>query len=206
VAKPEAITVHLVRHGQVHNPARVVYGRLPDYHLSDRGRRQAGAAAEHLQDIKVKTLVASPLERAQETAEIIAKLLALEITTDDRVIESGSDFEGVGRNILALLISPVQWWRLRNPFKPSWGESFSDIRKRMLEAIEDAAGGPGEGDVVIVSHQTPILVARFGLAHRSVPPWLGRTPCQTGSVTTLTLEGDSLVSASYFSPSDVSSS
>lgn len=189
-----------MRHGEVHNPKKVVYGRLPDYHLSARGRRQAGQAAEHLQNAVVRLLRASPLERAQETAEVIAKLLAVEIETDERLIESGSEFEGVGRNILAFIGSPKQWWRLRDPFKPSWGESFSDIRARMLEAIREGIDGSDGNEVVIVSHQTPILVARFALARRNVPPWLGRTPCQTGSVTTLVLEGDSVVSASYFAP------
>ncbi len=42
------VTVHLVRHGQVENPKGVIYGRLPGYHLSERGIRQARAAAQRL--------------------------------------------------------------------------------------------------------------------------------------------------------------
>ena len=192
--------MHLVRHGEVHNPDRVLYGRLPGYHLSERGKRQAAETGRRLEGRPIGAIRSSPLERTRETAEIIADVVGVEVVVDDRLIESATHFEGVGRNLLAFIRSPRQWWQFRNPFKPSWGESFSDIRARMLEAIGEAVGAAAEKDVVIVSHQTPLLVARFGLARRRVPPWLGFTPCETGSLTTLVLEGDALDSASYFAP------
>lgn len=195
------VTVHLVRHGEVHNPDRVVYGRLPGYHLSERGRRQAAQAARHLhQEARPQAILSSPLERAQETAEVIAKLLALEVSIDDRLIETASHFEGLVANVRALVASPRRWWELRNPFRPSWGESFSDIRERMLGVVRETLDEDGGDDFVFVSHQTPILVARLALARRGVPPWLGRIPCETGSVTTLRLQGEALLSASYFAP------
>jgi broad specificity phosphatase PhoE len=89
---------------------------------------------------------------------------------------------------------------LRNPFTPSWGESFADIRARMLQAVHDATRASDGRDVVLVSHQSPILVARLALAGRRVPPWLAFTPCETGSVTSLELDGGRVVSASYFAP------
>ena len=66
--------VHVMRHGEVHNPAKILYGRLPDYHLSERGRLQAQSAADWLARNDVVYVVASPLERAQETAAPIAAL------------------------------------------------------------------------------------------------------------------------------------
>ena len=197
---PGVATVHLVRHGEVENPKGIIYGRLPGYHLSERGRRQAELVAERLAGADVGTVRASPLERAQETAAPIAERHGVEIVTDERLIESANKLEGVGRTLEALFRSPRHWLRFRNPLKPSWGESFGDIRARMLEAIWEAIEQSPGHDIVVVSHQTPVLVARLALARRRVPPWLAFTPCETGSVTTLELEGDRVLSASYFRP------
>jgi broad specificity phosphatase PhoE len=192
-------TVHLVRHGEVENPKGIIYGRLPGYNLSERGARQAEAAARHLAAASLGSLWTSPLERAQETAKAIATRHELEVVVDDRIIESAS--KGEGNTLWAILRSPRHWWGLRNPWGPSWGESFNDIRKRMLSAIGDALAAAGDKEIALVSHQTPILVARLALARRSVPPWLGRVPCQTGSVTTIVVDDGKVVDGSYFVPS-----
>ncbi len=196
-----SVTVHLVRHGEVENPKGVIYGRLPGYHLSERGRNQAEAAGERLATADLGALWASPLERAQQTAQAIAaRHPGLEIVTDERIIESGTTVEGIGRSALAFARSPQHWWHFRNPWGPSWGESFLEIKKRMLDAIEEAVEGAGGREIAIVSHQTPVLVARLALARRRVPPWLAFTPCGTGSVTTLVLEEGKVLSAAYFAP------
>lgn len=193
-------TIHLVRHGEVENPKGVVYGRLPGYHLSERGRREAQAAAEHLADADIGIVRASPLERAQETAGLIAERHGLEVETEARVTESSTSFEGFGRSALSFLTRPQHWWHLRNPMRPSWGESFTDVRNRMLEAVDDAIEAAGGREVVVVSHQTPVLVARMALTKSRMPPWLATTQCRTGSVTTLVRDENGLVSASYFQP------
>jgi broad specificity phosphatase PhoE len=197
-------TVHLVRHGEVENPKGIIYGRLPGFHLSERGQRQAAAAAAHLKDADVGAIWASPLERAQQTATFIAEVHGLEITTDDRLLESLSSFEGVGKTAYALLRNPRHWWRFRNPMKPSWGESFRDIQARMTSAVTDAIVAAGGREVVVVSHMTPVLVARNALARRRIPPWLPLTPCQTGSVTTLVLDAGKVLEASYSPPPEQS--
>ena len=193
-------TVHLVRHGEVDNPTNVIYGRLPGFRLSERGRRQAQAASARLADANVTLVIASPMERAQETAAAIAAPHGIEVSTDDRLIESGTTLEGVGRTLKELLRSPGHWWSLRNPLSPSWGESFADIRRRTMASIMEAFDRT-DGEIVIVSHQTPVLVARLALARRGVPPWLSFMPCGTGSVTTITLEDGKVVEASYFAAS-----
>ncbi|MGH2827299.1 MAG: histidine phosphatase family protein [Actinomycetota bacterium] len=191
-------TVHLVRHGEVENPKGIIYGRLPGYNLSERGQRQAEAAGRHLRDARVQAVWASPLERAQETAQAIAAHHAVEITTDERLIESDSTLEGVGRTLWRVFRNPVRWWQFRNPITPSWGEPFSEIRARMLEAIVEALELTRSGELVIVSHQTPVMAARLALARRRRPPWLDRLPCETGSVTTLVLDEGKVLSANYF--------
>ena len=194
-------TIHLVRHGEVENPKGIIYGRLPGFHLSERGQRQAEAAADHLAERNVSAVWASPLERAQETAKAIAARHELELVTDERLLETdSSQLQGVGRRAIDILLSPRTWWHLRNPWTPSWGESFADVRARMLDAIKDAIDSNPGNEVVIVSHQTPVIVARLSLARSRVPPWIGVTPCHTGSVTTIELNEGVVVSASYFSP------
>src|ERR1700742_3388507 len=84
----EKTIVHVMRHGEVYNPDKILYGRLPDYHLSERGRAQAQAVAGWLALRDVVYGVPSPLERAQEPAEPIAMGLGLPVDTDDDLIES----------------------------------------------------------------------------------------------------------------------
>ena len=69
--------VHLVRHGEVFNPDRILYGRLPGYHLSDRGRAMASTTARAFTGHDVTVLKASPLTRAQETAQPFQQVTAL---------------------------------------------------------------------------------------------------------------------------------
>jgi broad specificity phosphatase PhoE len=193
-------TVHLVRHGEVENPKGIIYGRLPGYHLSERGKRQADAAAERLGERDIAVVIASPMERAQETAQAIAERHMLGVETDERLIESDSVVEGVSRSARYFLRSPKHWWQFRNPLRPSWGESFSEIRKRMLEGIGAALDAHPGREVVVVSHQTPVQVARLALEKRKAPPWMGLAPCSTGSVTTLVLEGGAVASLEYYAP------
>ena len=108
--------VHLLRHGEVHNPAGVLYGRSDGYHLSDLGRQMAEQVAGTIKDRDITHLVASPLERAQETAQPLADARGLEIVTDDRVIESTNVFEGqrFGKTVRPLR-QPSAW---RPPLEP----------------------------------------------------------------------------------------
>jgi broad specificity phosphatase PhoE len=193
-------TLHLVRHGRVENPTGIIYGRLPGFSLSELGARQAAAAAEHLSGVDLGAIICSPMERAQETAGPIAARHGLEVVIDDRLLESDTTFEGVTRTLWKLLRNPRRVWQLRNPWLPTWGESFAQVRARMLEAVTDALISAGGRNVALVSHQTPIQVTRLALERRTTPPWLAGIPCHTGSVTTMVLKEGRVVSTSYFSP------
>ena len=87
--------VHLLRHGEVHNPEGVLYGRRDGFHLSELGHTMAQRIADSIGDRDVVHLRVSPLERAQETAQPLAKARGLDIVTDERVIESTNKFEGL---------------------------------------------------------------------------------------------------------------
>jgi broad specificity phosphatase PhoE len=193
--------VHLLRHGEVHNPTGVLYGRLPNFHLSERGRDMADTVAAHLADHDVTVVVASSLDRAQETARPIALAHGISITTDDRVIEAGNYFEGktfgVGDGSLRY---PRHWPKLMNPFKPSWGEPYHEIADRMLAAIAEARVLARGHEAVIVSHQLPVWTARCQFEGRHLWHDPRARQCSLASLTSLTFVGDELGSITYSEP------
>ena len=87
-------TVHLLRHGEVHNPGGVLYGRMSGFHLSDLGQRMARQVADVVGERDIVHLVSSPLERARETGQPLADARGVEIATDERLIESENVFQG----------------------------------------------------------------------------------------------------------------
>ncbi len=194
-------TVHLMRHGEVHNPEGILYGRRPGYHLSTRGQQMAQVVAEAIKDRDITHLRVSPLERAQETAAPLAKLTGLEIVTDDRVIESTNHFEGKrfakGDNALR---DPRLWLKLYNPLKPSWGEPYAEIAARMMAAVHDAREAARGHEAVIVSHQLPIWTTRMHVEKRSMLHDPRRRQCTLCSLTSLNFTGDQLTSVTYSEP------
>ncbi|WP_251451365.1 histidine phosphatase family protein [Microbacterium sp. Marseille-Q6648] len=198
--------LHLVRHGEVHNPHRVLYGRLPGFSLSDAGRRMAREAAEYVKglDRPVTALVCSPLERAQESAEPFAEIFGLTPVIDDRVIEPTNVFEG--RRMVRALANPWNWRHLRKPALPSWGEAYADVIGRMNHAMTDAWESADSGDVVIVSHQLPIWVTHLavaGLPSRHDPR---ERRCALSSVTTFEMRDGTWAERSYAEPASTSGS
>jgi broad specificity phosphatase PhoE len=194
-------TVHLLRHGEVHNPGKVLYGRLPGFRLSTDGEAMAGKAAAWFLGKDVRHLVSSPLERAQQTAAPLAGALSLPVAIDERLIEAGNAFEGlrvgVGDGILR---APQHWWRLRNPFRPSWGEPYVEIAARMLSAVEAARDAARGHEAVLVSHQLPIWTLRLHVEGRRYVHDPRRRQCGLASVTSLTYDGDRITAVHYAEP------
>ena len=197
----ETTTVHLIRHGEVHNPEGVLYGRRDGYHLSDLGREMAERIGKALGDRDIVHLRSSPLERAQETAAPLAKAVRLTPVIDPRVIESANVFEGKrfghGENALR---KPSTWIHLRNPLKPSWGEPYKDVVSRMLAAVYDARDAARGHEAAIVSHQLPIWITRLSLEKRSFLHDPRKRQCTLCSVTSLQFIGDRLATISYSEP------
>lgn len=198
--------VHLLRHGEVHNPTAVLYGRLPGFRLSDRGRAMAERVATHLVQERrdLVHLVASPLQRAQETAAPTAAAFGLEITTDPRVVEADNHFEGltVGRGAGSFL-RPANLRRLWNPLRPSWGEPYREQVARMLAAVADARAAAAGHEALIVSHQLPIWITRSALEGRRLAHDPRRRECTLASLTSLHYRGDHLERVEYSEPAAV---
>jgi broad specificity phosphatase PhoE len=200
VPEPKTV-VHLVRHGEVHNPTRILYGRLPGYRLSELGVQMAKAAAESLQGHDVTLLRSSPLERARQTAEPFAALFHLAVEIDERLIESTNAFQGhrfgVGDGVLR---DPRNWWRLRDPFRPSWGEPYADIAARMLAALNDARATAEGHEAVLVSHQLPIWTLRRFVEHRRLWHDPRRRQCALASLTSFHFTGTHIDGIAYTDP------
>lgn len=202
-------TVHLVRHGEVHNPDGVLYGRLPGYVLSERGQAMADRVAEHFTGegplgtprADVMHVVASPLQRAQQTATPLARAFGLEITTDERIVEAANHFEGLTFGVGdGSLRRPAHWRHLWNPLRPSWGEPYREQVARMLAAVAAARDVAAGHEAVLVSHQLPIWVTRLALEGRRLWHDPRRRECSVASVTSLHYEGDRLTAITYLEP------
>jgi broad specificity phosphatase PhoE len=193
--------VHLLRHGEVFNPTGVLYGRLPDFHLSETGQEMARRLAEHLQGNDLVHLRCSPMERAQETMAPIAESHQLPVTTDGRVIEAANYLEGqrVAVNSSALR-NPKNWLYFRNPLKPSWGEPYVEIAARMRLAMKDAVDAAEGHEALIVSHQLPIWMARNDVEGHRLAHDPRKRECTLASLTSFTYIGGRVTSVVYREP------
>jgi broad specificity phosphatase PhoE len=194
--------VHLLRHGEVYNPNGIFYGRLPGFRLSALGERMAERAAGFCSSRDIVLVIASPMERAQQTAIPVAAAHYLEVGMDPRLTEATSVFEGqtfgVGDGSLK---HPKQWKNLRNPFRPSWGEPYAQVADRMLTAAQDARDKARGHEVVLVSHQLPIWMARLAAENKRLWHDPRKRQCSLASITSISYEGDRVVSVGYSEPS-----
>lgn len=196
-----ATTLHLVRHGEVDNPTNVLYGRLPGFGLTPRGRETAAAAADLLKEYDVRRIVASPLERAVQSAEPIALATGVGIETSDRLLEASSRLEGGPYQMnLAIFAKPAAWPYLVNPLRPSWGEPYRDVARRMLAELREAWASVPAGDVVLVSHQMPIWMAHRMATGKTLAHLPTKRRCALSSITQLRFVGDRLMEVGYRVP------
>ena len=200
-------TIYLLRHGLVHNPDQVLYGRMPGFRLSDEGVYQAEQAAMYLAEEPIVAIYSSPQQRAQETASYIrAHHSALSVQTDERINEIHSPFDGVPISEMIArdfdLYSDVdpEYEQPQDLVKRSW-EFVSEIRSKHRGK---AVAAVTHGDIVVYT----ILYANGeALAHSSKSKMvaLGVTDpyLATASVTKLTFmtdDPDELPRTSYHRP------
>ncbi len=195
-------TVHLLRHGEVHNPAKVLYGRLPGYVLSELGHEMAQRAGQALAAKDITAVISSPLERAQQTAEPVAAVHQLQIDLDENLIEAENIFEGqrvsVGDGVLR---QPAAWKHLYNPVKPSWGEPYKVVASRMRKAVLAAREIAWGHEAVLVSHQLPIWISRLDFEGRRFAHDPRKRQCNLASITSLVFDDNQLSAVVYTEPS-----
>ncbi len=197
----EQTIVHLLRHGEVYNPDKILYGRLPGFVLSDLGHQMAAQVADAIKNRDIVEVWASPLERAQQTAAPLAEAKGLDILTDDRIIEAENVFEGqrvsIGDGVLR---QPKAWRHLYNPFTPSWGEPYKQVATRMRSAVKSARKAAQGHEILLVSHQLPVWISRLDQEDRRLWHDPRHRQCNLASLTSLAFEGDDLKAIVYTEP------
>jgi broad specificity phosphatase PhoE len=193
-------TVHVIRHGEVENPEKILYGRQPGWRLSERGKEMAEVIGDWSKSLDLGALHVSPLQRAQETAAPIARAHSISITTDEKLIEAANIFEGkkfeLGSGVLR---HPASWKHLYNPWKPSWGEPYEEQITRMLAAIFDAKKAANGKDAIVVSHQLPIWILRSAIEGRRLLHDPRKRECTLASVTSVHFDDDEMISGTSYS-------
>ena len=193
-------TVHVIRHGEVENPQKILYGRQLGWKLSSRGQEMAEVIGEWSKTINLGALHVSPLQRAQETAAPIVKAHNISITTDERLIEAANIFEGKSFELgSGVLKHPSSWRHLYNPWKPSWGEPYIEIINRMLPAVFAAKEAANGKDAICVSHQLPIWILRSAIENRHLIHDPRKRECTLASVTSIHFDDDGIISGTSYS-------
>lgn len=194
--------LHFVRHGEVFNPQGVLYERIPGFHLSDLGHEMAAAAAAQLasENRQIVKLLASPLQRTQESAAPLAKTFGLDIEHEPRVIEPWNKFAGHKMGGGSVLKKPSLALHLYNPQKPSWGEPYKEVAQRMTDAALHAWDSVDAGDVVFVSHQLPIWMLYRSSQGLALPHDPRSRRCSLSSITSFEVVDGKLVELDYREP------
>lgn len=152
----------LIRHGENdYVKKRQLAGRLPGVHLNDVGRAQAQSVAEKLAAAPIKAIYSSPLERAMETAEPIAKAKSLVVCPRPNLVEVDiGDWQGMKLKSL----SRSKIWKIVQS-APSHmhfpgGESFAEAQLRICQDLLDLASKHEVKDLLVcVTHSDPIKLA-----------------------------------------------
>lgn len=149
-------TIYFIRHGEVYNPDNIIYGRLPNFGLSDHGEKQIEETANFLLDKHIDVIYSSPLKRAKQTAEIIrAKLSIPTIHISEQILEIKTSYEGRKFSDLDELQSEVYL----KPLSPS-DETIVQIAARMEGFLKEMIETYSGKQIVVVSHGDPIMILK----------------------------------------------
>lgn len=165
-------TLILIRHGNTDWADKKLAGWLPDVHLTEQGKKQAAELVERLAPLKIDAIYSSPLERALETAQPLAKARGLRI---HRVAELGEVKYGDWQGQSLKVLSNKKEWKIvqaaPSAFQFPNGESFREMQSRAVGAIEkiiadhpkDTIAAFSHGDVirVIVAYYSGIALDNF---------------------------------------------
>ncbi len=166
-------TLYLMRHGEVHNPDQILYGRMPGYRLSQRGVQQAEAAGAWLADKALAAIYCSPMERARQTAEIVAaQQPALSPAIDDRISEVYTPYEGRPIDELAAM-----GWDLYSGNQAPY-ETPRKVLRRVHDFFEHVLAAHAGESVAAVAHGD-ILVFPWLHAQGVVPEALMKDRLRT---------------------------
>ena len=153
-------SIIFLRHGQAtNNTKRVLAGRTPGVPLTEKGVDQAENAAKFLEEMNVSAIYSSPIERAQDTAEIIGKHNSVDVRIDDRLIELDmGKFTGMPYDEIFSSHGNVfmKFYNGELEIAHNGVETFADVKKRVLGMVDHIIENHADENVVLVTHMDPI--------------------------------------------------
>jgi len=151
-------TMLLLRHGQTPMSVEKRFSGVGDRPLTEIGLAQAGAAARRLRGCSAVAVVASPLRRAVQTADLVAAEIGVAVTVDEGLRETDfGDWEGYTfAEVQHRWPDQLSAWLASPDVAPPAGESFVDTARRVRQARDRVLAVYGGHTVVVVSHVTPI--------------------------------------------------
>ncbi|TMF16295.1 MAG: histidine phosphatase family protein [Chloroflexi bacterium] len=205
VTEPFRTRVYLVRHCDVHNPSGVLYGHLSGFRLSTKGVRQAEAIGTYLSRSPARRIYTSPLERARESADVIAsRLPGIPVVATDDLTEAR-----FGRYLQGVRPRDVPWRRPQWFVHMVWpgllkhDESVQQmaqrVRRPVLQLLREFPGAGG----ICVSHGDPIQAFWVEADGRPAHA-LHRLQCAKGGLLELDFAGETLTNLTYRSPAFLS--
>jgi broad specificity phosphatase PhoE len=153
-------TFHLVRHGETDEVDRTLCGRMPGVSLNGVGKAQAHAAALRLGGLQPLRIFSSSLQRARETAEIIAGETGCPLQPADELQEIDCG-EWTGKAFADLHKDPrwKDWNEARAVTRPPGGEMMIEVQARVVGFLESLRRMYDNARLVIVSHSDVIKAA-----------------------------------------------
>jgi len=197
--------VYLVRHADVENPRRVLYGHLPGFPLSERGRAQAVEVGKRLRDRGITRILHSPLERAVETAAIIAEQLPgpVPVIPEPALLEAefGRYLQGVP--YWQIPVRRPLWLvhKARRGLLPG-DETIDQMGGRVVGVVRRVAEERPDEVGLLVSHADPLQAAWLLMDGRPrTERELYRKPVDRAGVLEVDVEGGRILAVNYVAPS-----
>jgi 2,3-bisphosphoglycerate-dependent phosphoglycerate mutase len=149
-----------LRHGQaINNTKRILAGRSPGVPLTETGIIQAKRIAKFLKPFDISTIYSSPIERAMNTAEIVAKHHSIEYKTDERLIELDmGKFTGMAYDEIFAKHGNVflKFYDGDLEIAHNGVETFVQVKKRIMNVIDHVIKEHNDQNVLLVTHMDPI--------------------------------------------------
>lgn len=156
--------IYLIRHGEVYNPDDIIYGRLPNFGLSNKGEKEIEKTADFLSDKHIDAIYSSPLDRAKQTAEIIRNKLGIPtVHISEQILEVKTSYQGRKFSDLDELQSEVYL----KPLSPD-DETIEQIATRMILFVEKLIEKEQGKHIVVCSHGDPIMITKIAIQKKEL--------------------------------------
>lgn len=149
-----------LRHGQAkNNTERILAGRTAGVNLTEDGILQVKNIAKYLEPIKISKIYSSPIERAQQTADIVAKHHSLDYTIDERLVEldmgkfTGKKYDEIFSNHGNVFL---KFYEGDLEIAHHGVETFAEVKKRVLSIVDHVIDNHNNENVLLVTHMDPI--------------------------------------------------